>query len=127
MPIKRACTFISCKFCLLGSIKVRRQNLPEINMHARLFGTLEYYDPLISPLLAPTVVWGTRLIIDEGDNKRLRSSILRFVYNSTVCVHVIKRECLLKKRRLSKNRRKRDPSWKKMRSNQLIHSLWDSD
>ena len=29
--------FISGKVCLLGSIKVRRQTLPEINMH-----TLEY-------------------------------------------------------------------------------------
>ena len=42
MPNKRACTFISGKVCLLGSIKVRRQALPEINVLARLFGTLEY-------------------------------------------------------------------------------------
>ena len=42
VPNKRACTFISGKVCLLGSIKVRGQNLPEINVHARLFGTLEY-------------------------------------------------------------------------------------
>ena len=27
---------------LLGSIKVKTQTLPEINMHTRLFGTLEY-------------------------------------------------------------------------------------
>ena len=40
MPNKRV---ISGKVvCLLGSIKVRRQTLPEINVHARLFGTLEY-------------------------------------------------------------------------------------
>ena len=42
VPNKRACTFISGKVCLLGSIKVKRQTLPEINMHAHLFGTLEY-------------------------------------------------------------------------------------
>ena len=41
VPNKRACTFISGKVCLLGSIKVKRQTLPEINMYARLFGTLE--------------------------------------------------------------------------------------
>ena len=41
VPNKRACTFISGKVCLLGSIKVRRQTLPDINVHARLFGTLE--------------------------------------------------------------------------------------
>ena len=41
VPNKRACTFISGKVCLLGSIKVRRQTLPEIIVHARLFGTLE--------------------------------------------------------------------------------------
>ena len=38
---KRTCTFISGKVCFLGSIKVRRQTLPEINVYARLFGTLE--------------------------------------------------------------------------------------
>ena len=27
---------------LLGSIEVRGQTLPEINVHARLFGTLEW-------------------------------------------------------------------------------------
>ena len=42
MPNKRACMFISGKVCLLGSIEVRGQTLPEINVHARLFGTLEY-------------------------------------------------------------------------------------
>jgi hypothetical protein len=42
VPNKRACTFISGKVFLLGSIKVRGQNLPEINVHARLFGTLAY-------------------------------------------------------------------------------------
>ena len=39
-PNKRACMFFFGKVCLLGSIKVRRQTLPEINMHACLFGTL---------------------------------------------------------------------------------------
>ena len=39
---KCACTFISGKVCLLSSIKVRRQSLSKINVHARLFGTLEY-------------------------------------------------------------------------------------
>ena len=39
---RRACTFISGKVCLLTSIEDKRQTLPEINMHARLFGTLEY-------------------------------------------------------------------------------------
>ena len=42
MQNERACTFISGKVCILGSIKVRIQTLPEINVHARLFGTLEY-------------------------------------------------------------------------------------
>jgi hypothetical protein len=41
VPNKRACTFISGKVYLFVSIKVRRQSLPEINVHARLFGTLE--------------------------------------------------------------------------------------
>ena len=41
VPNKPAYTFISGKVCLLGSIKVRGQTLPEINVHARLFGTLE--------------------------------------------------------------------------------------
>ena len=35
-------SFISSKVCLLTSIEDKRQTLPEINMHARLFGTLEY-------------------------------------------------------------------------------------
>ena len=39
---RHACTFISGKICLLSSIDVRRQTLPEKNVHARLFGTLEY-------------------------------------------------------------------------------------
>ena len=38
---RRACTFISCKFCLLSSINAKRQTLQEVNVHARLFGTLE--------------------------------------------------------------------------------------
>ena len=42
MQNERPCTFISGKVCILGSIKVRIQTLPEINVHARLFGTLEY-------------------------------------------------------------------------------------
>ena len=42
VPNKRAYTFISGKVCLLGSIKVRRQTLPEINVHVRLFGILEH-------------------------------------------------------------------------------------
>ena len=42
MQNERACTFISGKVCILGSIKVRIQTLPEINVHAHLFGTLEY-------------------------------------------------------------------------------------
>ena len=32
----------ACKVCLLSSIDVKRQTLPEINVHAHLFGTLEY-------------------------------------------------------------------------------------
>ena len=39
--------FISGKVFLLDYIKVRRQTLPEINLHARLFGILEYA-PIIS-------------------------------------------------------------------------------
>ena len=42
VPNRRACMFISGKVCLLSSIDVKRQTLPEINVHARLFGTLEY-------------------------------------------------------------------------------------
>ena len=42
VPNKRASTFITGNVCLLGSIKVRRQTLPEINVRACLFGTLEY-------------------------------------------------------------------------------------
>ena len=34
--------FISGKVCLLSYIDVKRQTLPEINVHAHLFGTLEY-------------------------------------------------------------------------------------
>ena len=41
-------------------------------------------------------------IIDEGDNKRPQPRILRFVYNSSMCVHVIKRACLLKKEKARK-------------------------
>ena len=42
VPNKRACMFISGKVCPLPLIKHKRQTLPEINVHARLFGTLEY-------------------------------------------------------------------------------------
>ena len=42
VPNKRLWTFISIKVCTLGSIKVERQTLTEINVHTRLFGTLEY-------------------------------------------------------------------------------------
>ena len=42
VPNRRACMFISGKVCLLSSIDVKRQTLPEINVHARQFGTLEY-------------------------------------------------------------------------------------
>ena len=34
--------FISGKVFLLTSTEDKRQTLPEINVHARLFGTLEY-------------------------------------------------------------------------------------
>ena len=42
VPNKRARTFISGKVCLLTLIEPEWQTLPEINVHARLFGTLEY-------------------------------------------------------------------------------------
>ena len=42
VPNKGAYTFISGKVCLLGSIKVKRQTLPEKNVYARIFGTFEY-------------------------------------------------------------------------------------
>ena len=42
VPKKRARTFISGKVCLLTLIEPKRQTLPEINVHALLFGTLEY-------------------------------------------------------------------------------------
>ena len=51
VPNKSACTFIYGKAYLVGSIEVRAQNLLEINVHARLFGTLEY--PLSLPLTQP--------------------------------------------------------------------------
>ena len=41
VPNKRVCTFISGKVCLLGSIKVKRHTMLEINVYAHLFGTLE--------------------------------------------------------------------------------------
>ena len=43
VPNKRACTIISGQVCPLTLIASKRQTLPEINMHARLFGTLEYF------------------------------------------------------------------------------------
>ena len=42
VPKKRARMFISGKVCLLTLIEPKRQTLPEINVHALLFGTLEY-------------------------------------------------------------------------------------
>ena len=42
VPNRRACMFISGKVGLLSCIDVKRQTLPEINVHAHLFGTLEY-------------------------------------------------------------------------------------
>ena len=41
VPNRCACSFISGKVCLLSSIDAKRQTLPEINVQARLFGTLE--------------------------------------------------------------------------------------
>ena len=41
VPNKRACTFISGKVCPLTLIEPKRQTLSDINVHARLFGTLE--------------------------------------------------------------------------------------
>ena len=38
-----------------GSIKARRQTLPEINVHARLFGTLEYVKDILSRRQRKTV------------------------------------------------------------------------
>ena len=49
VPNKRACMFISGKVCLLGFIEVMRQTWLEINVHARLFGTLEYLLRLEGP------------------------------------------------------------------------------
>ena len=51
VPNKRACTFISGKVCLLTLIEPKRQTLPEINVHARLFGTLEYSEKVTSILI----------------------------------------------------------------------------
>ena len=42
LPNRHVYTFISGKVCPLASIKVKRQTLPEINIHVLLFGTLEY-------------------------------------------------------------------------------------
>ena len=47
VPNKRACTFISGKVCLLTLIEPKRQTLPEINMHACLFGTLKYLHKMV--------------------------------------------------------------------------------
>ena len=47
VPNRRPCTFISGKGCLLASMKVKRQTLPDINVQDRLFGTLEYLDLII--------------------------------------------------------------------------------
>ena len=41
VPNRHARTIISSKVCRLSSIYVKRQTLPEINVHARLFSTLE--------------------------------------------------------------------------------------
>ena len=41
VPNKHAYMFISGKVCLLGSIKVKRQTLPEIKVYTCLFSTLE--------------------------------------------------------------------------------------
>ena len=42
LPNRCSRMFISCKVCLLTSIEDKRQTLPEIKVHACLFGTLEY-------------------------------------------------------------------------------------
>ena len=42
LPNRRVYTFISGKLCLLASIKVKRQTLPEINVYTRLFERIEY-------------------------------------------------------------------------------------
>ena len=42
LPNRHVYTFISGKVCLLASIKVKRQTLPEINIQGQLFWTLEY-------------------------------------------------------------------------------------
>ena len=55
--------FISGKVCLLAYIKVRGQTLPEINVHAHLFGTLEY---LKSSLLITIRVWSRLLMHPRG-------------------------------------------------------------
>ena len=41
VPNKRVCTFISGKLCLLTSIEDKRPTLLVMNVHTRLFGTLE--------------------------------------------------------------------------------------
>ena len=41
LPNRRVYTFISGQVCLLGSIKVKRQTWPEINVYTRLFGSIE--------------------------------------------------------------------------------------
>ena len=42
LPNRRVYMFISGQVCLLGSIKVKRQTWPEINVYTRLFGSIEY-------------------------------------------------------------------------------------
>ena len=54
VPNKRECTVISSKVCVLTFIEPKRQTLLEINMHARLFGTLEY--PLFEVALSEVKV-----------------------------------------------------------------------
>jgi hypothetical protein len=41
VPNKRVCTFFSGKLCLLTSIEDKRPTLLVMNVHTRLFGTLE--------------------------------------------------------------------------------------
>ena len=62
VPNKSACTFIYGKAYLVGSIEVRAQNLLEINVHARLFGTLEY--PLSLPLTQPMYLHWLAAVVD---------------------------------------------------------------
>ena len=64
LPNRRVYTFISGQVCLLGSIKVKRQILQEINVYTRLFESIEYLQlyMLINDLFIGDCCWAASTI-----------------------------------------------------------------